>query len=73
LKRNRVAVIFTCFNRAENTKCCLCAIEKESIRLSETFEVVLYVCDDGSTDNTQNILKSKRDVCCYESGSEGFI
>lgn len=58
MKRNRVAVIFTCFNRAENTKCCLCAIEKESIRLSETFEVVLYVCDDGSTDNTQNILKS---------------
>lgn len=52
----KLAIIFTCYNRANKTKKCLDSIKDQVLRLKEMYDVEIIICDDGSTDNTHDIL-----------------
>lgn len=52
----RLAIIFTCFNRGNTTKNCLDSIKDEVLQLKGMYDVEIIVCDDGSTDNTHDVL-----------------
>lgn len=52
----KLAIIFTCYNREDKTKKCLNSIRDQAIQLKGMYDVEIIVCDDGSTDNTHDIL-----------------
>lgn len=54
----KIAIIFTCFNRADITKRCIDSIKKQKYKSQRKLEIELFVCDDGSTDNTNHVLKN---------------
>lgn len=54
----KIAIIFTCFNRANITKRCIDSIKNQKYRFREKLDIELFVCDDGSTDNTYCLLKN---------------
>ena len=51
----KLAIIFTCFNRAEKTKKCIMSIKSQI--LDNDIKLQFYICDDGSTDNTLSYIK----------------
>lgn len=53
----KIAVVLTCFNRINKTKCCMDALYKQSVKYKNEIEFDIYVCDDGSTDGTKEMLK----------------
>ena len=57
----RIAIVLTCFNRKEKTKCCMDFLVKEQKKKSNVkFEV--FVTDDGSTDGTIEMLRGYSDI-----------
>lgn len=54
----KMAIIFTCFNRKDITKRCLHAIKLQADKLKNEYEIELYVCDDGSSDGTLDVLEN---------------
>jgi GT2 family glycosyltransferase len=52
----KLAIIFTCFNREDKTEKCLDSIKVQVLKLKGMYDVQIIVCDDGSTDNTHDIL-----------------
>lgn len=52
-----MAIIMTCFNRAQTTKKCLETL-KSQVEMIEGIDVKLYACDDHSRDNTKEVIKS---------------
>lgn len=50
-----LAIIFTCFNRAEKTKKCLNSIKSQI--LDDDIKIRFYICDDASTDQTLLYIK----------------
>lgn len=52
----RVAIILACYNRMEKTQQCLETLEKIRIKESD-FDFEYWICDDNSTDGTQNMIK----------------
>ncbi|SFV02776.1 glycosyltransferase family 2 protein [Butyrivibrio sp. INlla21] len=52
-----VAIVFTCFNRKEITKRCLETIGLAMEKVRDRYSFSIYVCDDGSTDGTSEILR----------------
>lgn len=51
-KTPKVSVIIPTYNRGDHLRICLKSIQEQSYR---NFEVI--ICDDGSTDNTRNVIK----------------
>lgn len=54
IKRKRIAVLMTCFNRKEKTIKCLEALYKNKLLTSYSFEI--YLVDDGCTDGTNQVV-----------------
>ncbi len=52
MKRSRLAVIMTCFNRRETTLSCLRALSEQTIHTD------VYLTDDGSSDGTADYVKT---------------
>lgn len=50
----KLAVLITCFNRREETKTCLDRLFEQE--LPEHVEMTVFVCDDGSTDGTKEMI-----------------
>lgn len=50
----KLAVLITCHNRREKTKDCLGKLYKQ--KLPENLEMAVFVCDDGSTDGTKEMI-----------------
>lgn len=55
----KIAIVFTCFNRKSKTEQCLNLINEQLYRLSHRVTARIFCCDDGSTDGTYEMLKSK--------------
>lgn len=53
-----LAIIFTCFNRKKITESCLKNLIKQAELLQGKIVVEVYVCDDGSTDGTEQVLRN---------------
>lgn len=56
--KKRISIIFTCFNRAVKTQKCIDCIERSYIRISDNYKIDVFVCNDGSTDNTGDVLRN---------------
>lgn len=54
----KIAVVTTSNNRKEKTILCLKSIYSQELYLCGEVEIDVYICDDGSTDNTSGIIKS---------------
>jgi GT2 family glycosyltransferase len=52
-----IAVLVTCHNRKEKTNLCLEALFKSKMKHNVNFQV--YLVDDGSTDGTSQLMRSK--------------
>lgn len=52
----KLAVIMTCFNRAEKTKNCIERLLLSASRSKKNVELQIFICNDGSTDSTEKIL-----------------
>jgi GT2 family glycosyltransferase len=50
-----IAVLITCFNRSEKTRCCLLNLYDQELPKNVSFEV--FLCDDNSTDGTGEMLE----------------
>ncbi len=55
--RPKVSVIIPTYNRADQLRICLKSLQEQSLK---NFEVI--VCDDGSTDNTNEIVDEFKDL-----------
>lgn len=51
----KIAVLLTCFNRRDKTKSCLENLYSQ--QLPAGFDLQVFLCDDGSTDGTDKMLK----------------
>jgi len=54
----KLAVIVTCFNRAEKTKKCIDSLLLSANKANSDVQLQIFVCNDGSTDATSSILES---------------
>lgn len=55
MKRRKIAVLLTCYNRKDKTLSCLASFFKADLPVNYTFDV--FLTDDGSTDGTSNSIK----------------
>jgi len=53
----KLAVCITCHNRKEKTVDCLNSLYNQTILSSPFYQLEVYLCDDGSTDGTGNIVR----------------
>ena len=51
-----IAIIFTCYNRAEKTRACIESLQSQASHY--LIDTDYYICDDGSTDDTYNIIRT---------------
>lgn len=51
------AVLLTCFNRKEKTKLCLENLQLQ--KLPEGLDLSIFLCDDGSTDGTSQMIQNE--------------
>lgn len=51
-----IAIIFTCYNREEKTRACIRSLRSQTSHY--LVDLDYYICDDGSTDDTYNIIKT---------------
>ncbi len=56
MKTPSIAIIFTCFNRKEQTFTCMKSLLTEHNK--ENYNIHFYICDDGSKDGTFEELKN---------------
>jgi len=54
-----IAVVLTCFNRKEKTALCLEALTDLAFRLDEKVDLHIMVTDDGSSDGTGEMIKTR--------------
>jgi GT2 family glycosyltransferase len=52
----KLGIIMTCFNRKEKTKKCLEILKNQNLPKDCSFQV--FICDDGSTDGTSDMLST---------------
>lgn len=55
-KKVSIAVIFTCYNRAEKTRACIRSLQSQTSHYLTDLDY--YICDDGSTDDTCDMIKA---------------
>ena len=55
-EKTKINIITTCFNRREKTEKCIRSLLNQNNR--EGYELNYFVCDDGSTDGTADMLRS---------------
>ncbi|WP_296705568.1 glycosyltransferase family 2 protein [Algoriphagus sp.] len=66
-----VAILLTCFNRKAKTKACLENLRTQNIPAEFSFRV--FICDDGSSDGTSEMLKKDfPDVCVVKGNGKLF-
>lgn len=53
-----IATVFTCHNRVKKTYKCLKSLSESIKDIADDYRVIVYVCDDGSTDGTVEMLRS---------------
>lgn len=70
-KKKSVAILMTCFNRADTTKLCLDKL-KAVVENTPFCEIDIIVTDDGSTDNTSSVVEESP-LNCYLYKSEGNL
>lgn len=52
----KIAIIFTCYNRSSKTENCINSMLNQSI--DKNINLKFYICDDGSTDDTVEKIKT---------------
>ena len=57
MKKYKIAVLMTCYNRKKITIACLENLDKQSD--SEMFDIDIFLVDDGSTDGTGRAVKAR--------------
>ena len=69
----RIAVILTCFNRRDKTKHCIKTLIDQKNKYIDTIEFSIYLCNDGSTDGTKEMLEKYRqegvDITILDGGN----
>ena len=53
----KLDVILTCYNRAEKTRQCIERLQSSASKSKYDVRLQFFVCNDGSTDNTSEILR----------------
>ena len=53
----KLDVILTCYNRAEKTRMCIERLQSSASKSKYDVRLQFFVCNDGSTDNTSEILR----------------
>lgn len=59
MPESSIAAVLTCFNRKEKTEACLDALFGAAKRLADRFRLHVIVTDDGSSDGTGEMLRSR--------------
>ena len=54
-----IAVVLTCFNRKDKTEACLEALFRAAERLADRVRLHIIITDDGSSDGTGEMLRSR--------------
>lgn len=68
----KLAIILTCHNRIEKTKMALNTLINEEFLKQYNCDYIISLCDDGSSDNTANIIKSiygEKVIVSYGNGN----
>lgn len=68
-KKHRVAILMTCYNRADLTERCIDSLQN-SCDSQNTYLTDFYVVNDGCTDNTKNILDKRKNVYQLQGNGE---
>lgn len=51
-----IAIIFTCYDRAEKTRACIRSLRSQTSHY--LVDIDYYICDDGSTDETGDVIRT---------------
>lgn len=52
----KIAVIMSCYNRADLTERCILSLKKQNFK--SNYELFFFICDDGSTDDTTERIRT---------------